>query len=693
MADNVKQNIVWRAYSALLIFLILSLGVVYKIVHIQTVERSHWLSRAEKQALQYTTIEPRRGNIYAANGSLLSTSIPEYELRLDLAAEGLQDTTFNNGVDSLAWCLSDYFGNHTQAEWAKTLRAARKKKSRYLLIARKVSYLNLKEIREFPIFRHGLYRGGFIVQEKSRRIMPLDRLAYRTIGYAAPGLKPVGLEGAYNTYLTGEAGMRLMQRISHGRSIPVHDKAEKDPQDGLDIITTIDVSIQDATYAALLAATQRHAPHHACAIVMEVKTGKIVAISNLTKMPDGTYDEIYNYAIGESSEPGSTFKLASVMALLEEGSAKPGTLVSTAGGQTQFFDRVMKDSKEGGYGNISLEKAFALSSNVGISKLVYQAFSKRPEVFINYLKSLQIDKPMGVSIMGEGKPYLKTPNSPNWNGTTLPWMSIGYEVSQTPLQTLALYNAIANGGSMMRPYFVTAIKEGAATIQSIEPDVINPEVCGSQTLKQVQRMLEMVVDSGTAMSLKSPLYQIAGKTGTAQVADDSRGYHGKKTYKSSFCGYFPADKPEYSCIVVITDPSENGFYGAAVAAPVFRQISDRIYASKAANPADTVSGLEYFADAAEVMQGKHYSAFMHTVSNRKTSSAAKEWIAPKGGQYKPVNLRTNHKPDVKGMVLTDAVYLLEMAGYTVRFSGHGRVAEAIEDDQNPKLIHIKLQQG
>lgn len=679
---NVKKNILVRVYVSFLCVGALALAVVVRMVQIQTVEAPALRALADSTQTKFVNIDAIRGNIYAADGSLLSTSIPIYELRMDMKVESMTDKFFNANVDSLAWCLATYFKDKTKAQYKIELKNARAKKSRYHFIKRGLTHNQVKDIKQFPIFRLGKYKGGLIIIEDSRRIQPFGKLAFRTIGYTREDVKPVGLEGAFNSYLSGTAGMRLMQKSAGGIYIPVNQDNEIDPQDGKDIFTTLNVNFQDITEDALEKVLVENDAEHGCAVVMEVATGHIKAIANLTRRSEGVYAEQYNYAIGESMEPGSTFKLVSVMSLLEHGKATPETRFDTEGGKTRFFDRIMRDSK-GGHGIVTLREGFEISSNVVISKAVYQSYARQPSQFTDFIKSLKLDQPLGLPISGEGKPKIKTPDQQDWYGTSLPWMSIGYELRMTPLQTLTIYNAVANNGVMVKPMFVTEIRETGKPVKTWNTEIINKQICSPNTLAMVRQMMEGVVDSGTATNIKNDLYKIAGKTGTALVANQHGSYRQQNLYQASFAGYFPANKPMYSIIVVINNPSKGAYYGSAVAAPVFKEIADKIYAWKSS----THSYLAAFTPESDPMpvaggiNQEHLSTLTAMYKNKpgiQVRPAEDIWVKPvvKSStlQTQDIELKTQTVPDVRGMALADAVYLLENNGLTVRFSGKGKVA-------------------
>jgi cell division protein FtsI (penicillin-binding protein 3) len=682
---------------------LLALAVIVQMFRLQTVEAPKLRAMSDSLNTKFVNIDAIRGNIYAADGSLLSTSIPIYELRMDTRVESITRKFFNDNVDSLAWCLSTYFQDKTAQQYKAELKNARAKKSRYYFIHRGLTFSQVKDIRKFPIFRLGKYKGGLIVIEDSRRIQPFGKLAFRTIGYTRRDVKPVGIEGAFERYLGGTAGKRLMQRAPGGDYIPVNKDNEIDPEDGKDIYTTLDVNFQDITEDALEKVLKENNAEHGCAIVMEVATGHIKAIANLTRQGDeGEYVEKYNYAIGESTEPGSTFKLVSLISLLEDGKATPETPINIEGGQTRFYDRVMKDA-HGGRETVTLKQGFEISSNVAISKAVYQAYAKTPSQFTNHIHLLKLDEQLGLPIHGEGKPRIKTPKSRDWYGTSLPWMSIGYELQITPLQTLTLYNAIANNGTMVKPMFVTEIRETGKPIKTFNTEVMNPKICSDKTLAIVHQFLEGVVEEGTATNIKNDLYKIAGKTGTAQVANENGTYHEQNKYQASFVGYFPANKPAYSIIVVINNPSNGIYYGASVAGPVFKEISDKIYAWTSS----THSYLAAFTPqdsklpVAGGINQEHLSTLASLYKDKpsiQVPPAEDIWVKAVVNantlQTQDIEVKTQTVPDVTGMTLADALYLLENNGLQVRISGKGKVASqslpAGTTYRSPQTIQINL---
>jgi len=673
-----KRRILNRVYLVYFIMVGAALSIFLKALYIQVVEGEQWRELARQANLRYETIEAMRGNIFADDNRLLATSIPVYEIRMDVKT--IEEDIFRKQVSSLALRLSQLFGDKSHAQYLAELTRARRNGERYFLIRRNVSHAQLATLRQFPIYRLGRFRGGLIVVERTRRVMPNRTLAARTIGYKREGVY-VGLEGAYREVLQGTRGKRLMQRTSGGDWIPINDENEIQPENGKDIVTTININIQDIAENALLKQLTQSGAAFGTAIVMEVATGKIKAISNLTRNENGGYDESMNYAIGESAEPGSTFKLASMIALLEDGKVRPGEIVHTGEGEIRFANRTMRDARPEGFGSITVQHAFEVSSNVGISKLVHQAYMSNPRRFISRIRGMGLGDPLGLDIPGEGQPFISEPGSPSWSRVSLPWMSIGYEVSFTPLQILAFYNAVANGGRMMKPMFVQEIRQTGKTIKEFPSQVLNKSIASHSTLRQVHEMLVGVVENGTARNIRTPQYGIAGKTGTVQVAYAGRGYRnvdGRLSYRSSFAGYFPANQPVYSCIVVIHNPQGYVFTGGQIAAPVFREIADRIFATHLRMPVEPEQevyrvSLPAFRNARVEDLRPIYAAFDAPITGNLRSG----WSAtiPSGDTIRLQERQfiDNLVPDVVGMSLGNALYVLENAGLQVRFTGRGTV--------------------
>lgn len=680
-----KKDIAWRVYLLYFMVCLFGLLILGKALSIQLLEGAELKKMVQSQTLIDKNIEAVRGNIMAADGSLLATSIPIYEVRFDPNTSALSKEDFYEKLDSLAYSLSNLFKDKSKGSYKMELTKARESGNRFHLIKRNVKYTELKKLKEFPIFRRGKYEGGLIYLQKNKRERPFQLLAARTIGYEREGVRPVGLEGAFSEELKGVDGQRLMQKIAGGVWMPVSDENEVEPKDGYDIYTTIDINIQDVAEHALLKQLQAQQADHGCVVLMEVKTGGIKAIANLKRMSNGEYYEGYNYAIGESTEPGSTFKLPALIAALEDGYVDMDDLIDCGNGSRRFYDRIMYDSNfdEGGWGKITVKRVLEVSSNIGMAEIISKAYSKDPQKFIDRLGKMNLREPLGLKIAGEGKPFIKSTSEKNWSGITLAWMAHGYEVQQTPLQILTFYNAVANDGVMVKPKFAEKITQGREVIKYIDTEVINPRICSKETIEKVQEALEGVVANGTALNLADSDYKIAGKTGTAQIANKNYGYNyqSQKSYQASFVGYFPADNPKYSCIVVVNAPSQNVYYGNLVAGPIFKEVADKIYANSL-EIHNEFEKQKSFA-ASRIPYSKHgyqeniqevFTTIGVPVYSRSLSS---EWIATSTKDTSVVfsqrKIQENLTPNVLGMGLRDAVYLLENGGYRVRAKGRGMV--------------------
>jgi cell division protein FtsI (penicillin-binding protein 3) len=679
-----KKTILIRVYLVYVVFALFGVAIIAQALKIQLVDGDYWRKQSEIQIFSVRDIEAVRGNIFASDGSLLATSIPNYEIRMDMVTDALSKDYFNEKVDSLALCLSQLFNDKTPQEYKRELVMERNNKNRYHLIRRKVTYTQLKKLRKFPVFRLGQYKGGLIYIQRNVRSLPFKMLAARTIGYDMEGINPVGLEGAYSKELKGIGGKRLMQKIAGGVWMPVYDSNELEPEDGSDLISTIDLNIQDVAENALLTQLEKHNAAHGCVVLMEVSTGHIKAIANLSRMPAGGYAENYNYAIGASTEPGSTFKLASLMAAFEDGFIGLQDSVDTEDGTTRYYDRRMVDSHVGGYGKITVQRAFELSTNVGVSKLIYANYAKTPQKFVDRLKGMGLHMPLGLDISGEGMPKIKDVKDPSWSGVTLPWMSIGYEVMQTPLQILTFYNAIANDGKMVKPMFVKEIRKRGRVVKSYETVVINNAICSKKTLEKTKIILEGVVENGTASNLRHANYKIAGKTGTAQIANQNKTYKvdGKVSHQASFVGYFPADNPKYSCIVVVNAPSNNVYYGNLVAGPIFKEIADKVYSTNLEIHKPMDASLPMLAKSAVPYSKNGDYQNLNTIFTELNiatvnKSQKKEWVKTFTGdkqvELSDVNYTAGLTPSVLGMGLQDATYILENNGYVVKAIGRGAV--------------------
>ena len=688
MVKQTNKDMAWRIYLVYFFCCVLGIAVIGKVIWIQWYEGEALREKSEKMTVATKTIPAVRGNIYASDGSLLATSIPKYEVRFDVNAEAITDDLFNEKVDSLSFLLSQLFRKKSAGEYKGELMAARKSRTksgkkggRYHLIARNIRYKELKALKSFPIFRRGRYKGGFIYIQHNRREKPFDFLAERTIGYKRPHIS-VGLEGAYNKDLSGVDGQRLMQKIAGGDWKPLNDDNEIEPQNGYDLFSTIDINLQDVAENALLKQLSEQEADHGCVVVMEVQSGEIKAIANLKRNKRGGYFEGYNYAIGESTEPGSTFKLPVLIAAFEDGYIDLNTEIDTEHGKKKFYDQVMYDTHD--HGVVTVKRAFEVSSNVAVAKIITEHYGKDPQRFVDHLHRMNLNNKLDLEIKGEGVPHIKGPKSKTWSGISLPWMAHGYEVLMTPLQILTFYNAIANNGTMVKPKFVRAIASKGKIIKEFPTDVIQEQVCSKATLEKVKVMLEGVVNNqGTAANLKNRHYKVAGKTGTAQIANEQYGYEyeSKISHQASFVGYFPAENPRYSCIVVVNAPSRHVYTGNLVAGPIFKEVADKVYANSLKMHSE-LKEREFLANSALPYSMSGDRTDLYTVFNAlgvpvDEVPETSQWIRTSTQdslvETEAMNVIPGLVPNVVGMGLKDAVYILENSGLSIRFSGKGVV--------------------
>ncbi len=677
----VRDEITWRSGVVYFAIALLAAALLVRIIILQYVQHGKWSEMSEKYVFKTAEVPADRGDVLTYDGRLLASSVPYYTIYMDTRSSGMSAATWSDGINGLSAGLAQLLGERSAVGWKSVITEARQKGDRYFPVKRKVNYETLKKLKELPIFREGQYKGGMVAQAENRRILPNGELASRTIGYLNLGSEgnEVGVEGAFDKDLAGKNGVAVKQRLTGGDWITVDNENSVESRDGNDVVTTLDIDLQDVATTALLNQLKKNNADHGCVVLMEVSTGHIKAIANLGLQSDGDYHESYNYAIGESAEPGSTFKLPSLMAALEDGVIDTSDIVDTGNGTVKFYDKVIKDTKE--HGVLTVKQVFEESSNVGTSKLIYQHYKDKPKDFVNRLYAMRLNKPLDLQIKGEGDPLIRYPGDKLWSGVSLPMMSHGYEVQLTPLQILAFYNAVANNGKMMRPLFVTAVLRNGNIIKSYEPEVIINSVASRSTIRKAKKMMEGVVERGTATNLKDANYKIAGKTGTAQIARDKYGYRtgARISYQASFVGYFPAENPLYSCIVVVNSPSNGVYFGNVVAGTVFKEISDRVYATrffrdyvpenkKDIKPTAPEAGNGYRSDINEVLRNLD-------VRYRRTSD--NDWVATRESgdtiSLAEVKIQNGLVPDVRGMSLRDAVYLLENSGLRVKYSGKGRV--------------------
>lgn len=694
MAFNVKNEVVVRVYVVLLGICAVAALIFARTIKISVLEGEKWRSKGESLYLKEVPLEAERGNILATDGSILATSMPFFDISFDPNSSAIDSAVWNQNIDSLAYCIATFVNrDYTPGGMRDYLIQQKNQGKRYVPIIRDATMAEKLMIEKFPLFRLGRFKGGLIIEQRYKRQRPFGLLAERTIGYISGDTINVGLEGYFNDVLKGEEGTQLMYKVGDGYWIPLENLSKIQPAPGKDLLTTIDVNLQDIAENALAKAMMRHKAEYGVAILMEVKTGAIRAISNLGWSKNGQLRETYNYAIGAATEPGSTFKLASMLALLEDGYVSLQDSVDIEQGRTLYFDAELQDAHPHTLNNVTVEKAFQMSSNVGISKLVQHFYGENnnADKYTSRLKDFFLDRPTGIEILGEPEPYIKTPYSTEdgWSGTTLPWMSIGYELTLTPLQLLTFYNAVANDGIYVKPYLAQEIQRFGETIQRFPVKQVKGRIASKKAIKQAKKLLEGVVENewGTAYSMRSEWYRFAGKTGTAQV-----GYQRLKTrtnikgYQASFAGYFPADNPVYSCIVLLSKPQLGGFYGGDVALPVFREIADKVMITKVelypvvnAEPAEKLPSSALPTNDAGWNEDLKRALRELNIPYHYLSKG--DWGVLKAMPPDSLKLisrivKPNLVPNVVGMGLRDAIFLLENNGLKVRINGQvGKVRE------------------
>lgn len=683
---SVKKDIMWRIGVVYLGLLLLGLIILGQAIRLQFFQGSKWREEANEVTYKRISIESNRGDVLAVDGRILATSIPYYEVRMDLNATGLVDSVFNEKVDSLSRSLSNLFKDKPASAYRRMLVKARRQGKRYFaVVPRRVNYLEMKQIKSFPLFNLGRNKSGLILVQVGRRLKPNGVLAARTIGAINAEGYGVGIEYSFNKDLKGTEGVAMAQRVAGSTWIPLSGGVEIEPKDGLDVVSTLDINLQDVAQSALYRSLEENAADHGTAVLMEVATGEIRAIANLKRNADGSYSENYNYAVGESVEPGSTFKIPSLICMLEDGLISLDEKVDAEeDGEYYIYNKRIKDSKhDGGYGVITAQRVFEVSSNVGVVKLINKCYKGREAAFIDRLYNMKLDEKVGFDIKGEVKPNIKYPTDRYWSGLSLSMMSMGYEVKLTPLQMLTFYNAIANNGRMVRPKLVKELRLHGNVVRSFPPEVIVPSIASKGTLEKVRQVLQGVVDSGTATNLRNPNYKIAGKTGTAQIAQGSRGYgsEGRRVYQASFVGYFPANNPKYSCIVVINAPSKDVYYAALVAGPVFKEIADKVYSTSLTwhKPLEPNGK---FVDLPRSKSGdiKSLTAVFDglKIPYRLKEEQEKGYAAIDSTNFSELvlskrSIAKNIMPNVANMGIKDALFLLENAGLKVVFKGRGQV--------------------
>jgi cell division protein FtsI (penicillin-binding protein 3) len=678
----------WRVYLVYILMSVFAICIITRILVINIGQGEMWKARARSLTLKNDTIQAVRGNIFDVNGNLLATSLPYYEAGMDPLANPYSDSDFESAADSLSIKLAGLFPKKSRRDYLRDLMLARKTSDRYIVLNHNVSFKELQLMKTFPILRLGKYKGGFLYVQTNKRELPFKWLAARTIGYDRGDVgKPLGLEGAFNAELKGVIGSRLKRKIAGGVWMPVNADEEIDPQDGDDLVSTIDINVQDVAEHALMTQLKANNASHGCAILMEVKTGEIKAIANLTRKDTATYIEDFNYAIGENRDPGSTFKLMSLMAAMEDHLISINDTINVGNGTVTYYDHTIKDAHEPKQSRMTVKQVFEQSSNVGTAKLIMKSYNKNPQKYIDRLYSFGLNKPLGLQIPGEGVPRIKSTRDKDWSGLSLPQMAYGYELNITPIQILAFYNAVANNGKMVKPMMVKELRKHGQVVRSFQTEVINPAICSQHTIDQAKEMLEGVVQEGTAQNLKKSVFKIAGKTGTAQTLTAGSGKY-EKIYQASFVGYFPAEDPQYTCIVVINAPSNGVYYGGAVAAPVFKEIADKVFATNLdIHKEVNISGV---TAALKVMPVIHSGrkkeittvAAGFNIPVSQAVSGTSEWVSVAGRPESIAltnvaiedQLKSGVVPNVSGMLAKDVLFLLENNGLRVKLIGNGSVS-------------------
>lgn len=691
MSTNERQ-FAHRSWLVFATLLLIGLGIVGRIFYIQSYEFERWEAEGERFTAQIRSIEPSRGQIFSSNGSVLATSVPVYELRWDSKVDRFDAAQFDSDLDSLARGLARIIGTRNAAQFKEKLRKARQQGARYELVGRNLSYLQMKELNQLPFIRNGRLNSGFMFIKEDRRIKPFGSLAARTIGiHREENL--VGMEASWNEQLQGIEGQQLQTRASGGVWIPASEDYLIEPQDGLDVVSTIDMHLQDVASRALEKQLIAHNAAWGTVVLMEVATGRIRAISNLTREGDGTglngeapkYFESFNHAIGSAVEPGSTFKLATLMAAMEAG-LDPQTIIPTGNGIVSFHGKRMRDSNwdTGGHGDLTIEEVFEVSSNVGTALAVKSVFEAKEQAFLDRLAALGVADRTGIALAGEAEPTVyREVGEDRWSKLSLTQMAIGYEVTQTPLQTLTLVNAVASGGQILKPLLVESLERNGRTVETFEPEVLNPAICSPTTLAACQRMMERVADPnghGTANNIfKHSPYRVAGKTGTAWIAGPN-GYDGR--YRASFAGYFPADAPKYSCIVVIADTRSGQYYGSTIAGPVFRDLANKVYATDPSlHPATegNFAANPHLPGAKDGAKVDLLTLYEHWGVPYAEVGETGDWVRATTGAdtvaVRSLPIPEAAVPDVRGLGLRDALYLLENAGLRVTTAGIGTVRQ------------------
>ncbi len=702
---EVKRDILWRVYVCFIALMVVCAAILFKAFTIQQVQGDKWRAMSDSLHQHIQEVDAERGTIYSADGQMLSTGIPQFDIYVDFGAEGLRDKSgknFRTNLDSLSYCLANLFEDKTKADYKRILNEGYKEKNRYFLLKKKVSFREYQKLRAFPLVRLGRNKSGFIAEARSIRLNPYQMLAYRTIGLDRQNSQKIGLEQAYDSVLKGNTGKRLVRSIGGGVVVPVDEALDIEPENGKDIVTTLDIHIQEIAENALQTAMQKNEAQTGTCIVMETSTGKIKAIANLGRNKKGDYWEDYNYAM-RTSEPGSTIKLATLLSVLSEGKISINNMVAVGNTGNAFVGvRNVTDAEKAPKPIMTVKECFAASSNVGMSEIAWNAFSKQPAKFLNYLHKFRLDSVTGIDLLGETKPRLPYMKRTGEGLHAMVTMSFGYAIQISPLQTLTLYNAVANSGKMMKPYLVDNVQKDGIITKQFEPTVLRESICSKSINDAVKQCMRAVITDGTGkQAFENCAYSVAGKTGTAHVADGFYNYD-DGVYQASFVGYFPAENPQFTCIVVIkTKPHALIHFGGSVSAPVFREVADRLYSMYIRQN----DGIQYTGE--NKIDSSHYSytGFGEEVS--KIVSALKipvnntsdnEWVNLSNGSTntveKGVAVSSKQMPSLQGMGLKDAIYLCENMGLKVSSKGAGKViAQSLQSGakiNKGQLVKIEL---
>ena len=672
---NVKKDILWRVIVSILMLTFLGGAIIFSIVRVQYAQGEHWRAMGDSLHVRYRLIPAVRGSIYSDDGSLLATSVPIYKISLDFdVIHKNHKDSFGRYKNQLANNLSLLLKNRTKAEYLTLLEDGYRERKQYVTIIRNASFLQTKELQSWPIFNSGRYKGGVFLEERTIRKKPYYGLMHRTIGFINENHKGAGIEASYDDVLSGEDGQLVVRKIS-GSYRPVDNDMKISAMDGQDVFTTVDIHLQDLVHEALSKGILANDAAYGTAVLLEVKTGAIKAIVNIDNTEDGL-QERFNHAIGTGFEPGSTIKLVSAIAALDNNDIDIDDSVDVYYGKYKFFKNdSIEDSGHTHVQKMTYQSVIENSSNVGVSTIAFNGFRKDPEDFIEYFDRLQLMEPLQTRIKGEVVPSILRPGKQGWSGMAIPSISIGYSLKTSPLHIAMLYNAVANNGVMMRPYIISGTGTFGKVEQQIEPYVNNSRICKESTLADIKTMLEGVVKHGTAsQQLKDLSFQVAGKTGTSKISDNATGY--SKEYHSSFVGYFPVDNPKYTLMVMISRPSKGRIYGSTVAVPVFKEIAQKIYANAVHNRvaiADTTL-------IPSLISGP-YKAVKTTCRRLDipfdTEARNRDYVSlrPAGDELagQPISFTDNTMPDVAGLGLANCLFLFENKGYKVKHVGYGKV--------------------